>query len=137
MVGSLGSLGGLGLVRGLGSTIGGEAVHGIVEGSHSGVHGSLVVLGEGLVGHDSLSVLESCAEGGHGLGGVAIQVDALSLADQVLQDGLVCLIALGQDGVQQSVSGLVHLALHGVAGIGQSLLSHSQSVHQLLPGTST
>src|SRR5699024_8520413 len=68
LLGGLRLVGSLGLVGGLGSATGGEAVHGALESSHGVVHNLLVVLGEGLVGHDSLSVLESRAEGGHGLG---------------------------------------------------------------------
>src|SRR5699024_3372057 len=82
LVGGLRSLGGLGLVGGLGSATGGEAVHGVAQSGHSGVHGRLVVLGEVGVGHHSLSLAEGLLEDGHGLGGVAGEVDALGLADQ-------------------------------------------------------
>ena len=100
---SLRGVGGLRLVAGLDLAFGGEAVHAGGESLHGGVHGVLVVLGEAVVRHHGLSLGQSGAEHSHRLGGVALQVEVLSLVDDVLQDGLVRLEPLCQDGVQQGL----------------------------------
>src|SRR5699024_709140 len=132
LVGGLRVLGSLGGIGGLGSATGGEAVHGLVEGGHSGVHRGLILLRQRGIIHHSLGIGQSGAEGSHRLGGVAGEVDALSLADEVFQDGLVRLEALGQNGIEQGLGGGLHVLLHSVA-IRVHVLGLGQGVHQLLP----
>src|SRR5699024_5123327 len=134
LLSGVGLLGSLGLVSGVGSlaALGGQATDGGIQLLGSGVHSLLVVLRQGGVSHHGLGVGQSGAEGGHGLSGVAGEVHALGLADEVFQDVLVGLEALSQDGVQQSLSHRLDVLIHGVAVSGH-VLGGGQSVHQLLP----
>src|SRR5699024_9052880 len=79
-----------------------------------------------------VSALQSGGECLHALGGVQGGVDLVGLVNQVFQDGLVRLVTLGQDGVQQSLCRCIHIFLHSVAVVINGL-GFGQSVHQLLP----